>query len=366
VLLVSLLGSGCAQANPSFITPSDRYHIVKPGDTLYSIGRAYDIPVDKLRLYNSITDDRIFVGQKIYLSPNPQPYSEYVTRREIPPEKYHLVEKGETVYRISKYYDLEIFDIMEYNGLTTFDIQVGQKIWLEPGHTSEAPAAPVPTDTTVARTPSPQPPVTSQVSPTDTFHTVVPGETLFGIARAAGMKVDELKAMNNLTADTIYVGQRLRLKPGAPVTPGSTAPPAAPVTEQRPPVAHRPGIGLYRPLEGGRVTSRFGMRDGKPHKGVDIAAPIGEPVYAVLDGKVVFSGQQRGYGNVIVLEHDDYVMTVYAHNDANLVRLGDTVTRGQPIATVGDTGSTTGSHLHFEYRVSGKAIDPEEVLPKMD
>ena len=89
---------------------------------------------------------------------------------------------------------------------------------------------------------------------------------------------------------------------------------------------------------------------------------MGTAIHAVQRGTVVFSGRQRGYGNVIILEHDDYVMTVYAHNESNLVRLGDTVDKGQPIATLGNSGTSTGPHLHFEYRVQGKAIDPVQVL----
>lgn len=170
------------------------------------------------------------------------------------------------------------------------------------------------------------------------------------------MKVDELRSLNGLSGNTIHVGQKLKLREGAAVA----SRPTTPTTTPKPPTG---GVGLHRPTDGGTITSRFGMRDGKPHKGVDIHLPIGEAVYAVLDGKVVFSGQQRGYGNVIVLEHDNYVMTVYAHNESNLARLGDMVKRGQPIATIGNTGNSTGPHLHFEYRVRGKALDPEQVLP---
>ena len=101
------------------------------------------------------------------------------------------------------------------------------------------------------------------------------------------------------------------------------------------------------------------------HKGIDIAASIGEPVYAVLNGTVAFAGTQRGYGNVIILEHKGYVMTIYAHNETNLVRLGEKVKQGQPIATIGETGTTSGPHLHFEYRVKGKAINPRDVLPNL-
>ncbi len=343
------MAGGCAQVNPSYITPSDRYHIVQRGETLYSISQAAGVPVEKLKLYNNLSGDRIFVGQKIYLIPNPQPHSEFVTRRDLPAGGFHLVLKGETVYRISKYYDLAIFDIMEYNGLVTFDIQVDQKIWLEPGHVADTPVAPADVTPPSADTPPP-----SGAAPT---HIVSRGETLYSIARATGMKVDELKALNNLSGNTIYVGQKLRLNEDATVPSRPTGPVSPP--------SHG-GPGLHRPTDGGVITSRFGLRNGKPHKGIDIHLPIGEPVYAVLDGKVVFSGQQRGYGNVIVIEHDDFVMTVYAHNDSNLARLGDSVTRGQPIATVGNTGNSTGPHLHFEYRVRGKALDPEQVLPPLE
>jgi len=77
---------------------------------------------------------------------------------------------------------------------------------------------------------------------------------------------------------------------------------------------------------------------------------------------VVFAGVQGNYGNVIVIEHPDFVMTVYAHNDANLVKVNDSVKRGQIIAHLGSTGNATGPHLHFEYRIKGKAINPRKVL----
>ena len=128
------------------------------------------------------------------------------------------------------------------------------------------------------------------------------------------------------------------------------------------PVTTKPKSKLAIPLIG-TVTSEFGLRDGRPHKGIDIASDKGDPIHAALKGKVVYSGTQRGYGNVIILEHDDNTMTVYAHNEANLVRLDEIVNKGQPIATVGQTGTASGPHLHFEYRIKGKAINPREVLP---
>jgi murein DD-endopeptidase MepM/ murein hydrolase activator NlpD len=112
----------------------------------------------------------------------------------------------------------------------------------------------------------------------------------------------------------------------------------------------------------GVVTSEFGLRNNVPHKGIDFGAPYGTPIIAVDSGSVIFEGMQRGYGNVIVVEHKYHIMTVYAHNEKNLVSLGKAVKKGEQIATVGATGNATAPHLHFEYRIKGKAIDPREVL----
>ena len=113
----------------------------------------------------------------------------------------------------------------------------------------------------------------------------------------------------------------------------------------------------------GKVWSEYGLRNGRPHKGIDIGAKQGTPIYAVLDGTVVYSGVQGAYGNVVVVEHPDFVMTVYAHNEKNLVSVNEKVKQGQQIATVGATGNARGAHVRFEYRLKGKAINPRKVLP---
>jgi lipoprotein NlpD len=107
----------------------------------------------------------------------------------------------------------------------------------------------------------------------------------------------------------------------------------------------------------------FGKRPRGHHDGIDIAAPKGTPVFAARDGRVIFSDRLSGYGNVVIVEHAGGFATVYAHNDANLVRKGAKVVRGQHIADVGDTGRTRGSHLHFEVRKQNVARNPLYYLP---
>src|SRR5690606_32827006 len=101
-----------------------------------------------------------------------------------------------------------------------------------------------------------------------------------------------------------------------------------------------------------KVSSQFGPRGRRHHDGIDIPAPSGTPVVAVDHGVVVYSGNGiRGYGNMVVLNHGENVFTVYAHHKKNLVKKGERVKRGQTIAQVGNTGRSTGPHLHFEIRI---------------
>ncbi len=116
----------------------------------------------------------------------------------------------------------------------------------------------------------------------------------------------------------------------------------------------------------GKLTSRFGRRWGRMHRGIDIAGPVGTPIHAAAEGTVIFAGwSSGGYGNLVDIRHSDGTITRYAHNSRLSVSLGQTVTRGQQIAAMGSTGRSTGSHLHFEIRPSGaSAIDPIAYLSR--
>jgi murein DD-endopeptidase MepM/ murein hydrolase activator NlpD len=121
---------------------------------------------------------------------------------------------------------------------------------------------------------------------------------------------------------------------------------------------------LASPLEFSRVTSGFGMRvhplarEWRAHNGVDYGAPIGTPIRTVGDGVVKFAGVQRGYGNVVEIEHRGGRNTLYAHMDRIGVKQGQRIAQGDVIGTVGRTGWATGPHLHFEFRVNGSHQDP--------
>lgn len=117
------------------------------------------------------------------------------------------------------------------------------------------------------------------------------------------------------------------------------------------------------PVEG-RIMSGFGWRNGSRHDGIDIAAHQGTPIKAADEGKVIFAGTMRGYGNLILLRHEDDFLTAYAHNSVNLAKKGTSVKRGDVIGKVGRTGRATGPHLHFEVRHGQTARNPLFFLPK--
>ena len=122
-------------------------------------------------------------------------------------------------------------------------------------------------------------------------------------------------------------------------------------------VVAEPGIRLSWPAKG-KVVGEF----SETNKGIDIAGKVGEPILAASDGKVVYAGNSlRGYGNLVIVKHDNTYLTAYAHNSKLLVKEGDTVRKGQRIAEMGDTDATS-AKLHFELRVNGKPVNPTPYL----
>ena len=123
------------------------------------------------------------------------------------------------------------------------------------------------------------------------------------------------------------------------------------------------GITLIRPTAG-VVTSRFAWRWGRQHKGIDIGASYGTPIYAAASGTVAIAqyGYGGGYGNYVLLDHGNGVQTLYGHCSSLAVSSGQYVNQGQVIGYVGSTGNSTGNHLHFEVRVNGVAQNPQNYV----
>jgi len=154
----------------------------------------------------------------------------------------------------------------------------------------------------------------------------------------------------------------LPIAPAAPPSVSDAEPPGKQAEGAPAPPSPRESASPLR--GGGRLSSGFGFRKDPFtggvafHHGIDLAAPEGTPVYPVKEGKVVFSGSAKGYGNLVVVDHGDGFVTKYAHNRANRVAAGDRVNSETVIAEVGRTGRSTGPHLHFELLHEGKRVHP--------
>lgn len=208
-------------------------------------------------------------------------------------------------------------------------------------------------------------------------HTVVRGDTVYNISKRYHISQDNLRAWNNLNDNNIGIGQVLRVKPAGYVAPKTSAPAAVPTAPAAKPAVTAPaasaqaavtpvqsgaartvaGITWQRPAEGSLI-ARFGGSS----KGVDIAGSAGQPVLAAADGKVVYAGSGlRGYGNLVIVQHNSSFLTAYGHNQSLTVKEGQSVKRGQTIARMGSTDADR-TKLHFEVRKDGKPVNPAEYV----
>ena len=204
------------------------------------------------------------------------------------------------------------------------------------------------------------------------YYTIKPGDTVFRIAREHGQNVADIIRWNGIgNSNLIEVGQVIRVVPpgsastaaaaastGATTTP--VARPAVPTTSDSQPLASSDdSINWSWPAQGALIA---GFSDIK-NKGLDIAGKAGDSVTASADGKVVYAGSGlRGYGNLIILKHNDVFLTAYAHNQRLLVKEDQTVKKGQKIAEMGSSDADR-VKLHFEIRRQGKPVDPARYLP---
>lgn len=194
------------------------------------------------------------------------------------------------------------------------------------------------------------------------YHVVQPGENLYRIAKAYNLPYEELARVNGIRDPRrVIVGQRIFV-PGRDHRRIDDSSVARPEGAQD--SAAEPESVFLWPVSGS-LNSGFGPRGAGFHDGVDIAAPEGTPIRAVEQGEVIYSGQLRGYGNMVIVRHSGGIVTVYAHNQVNLVQEGQRVARGEIIARVGSTGRVTGPHLHFEIRKNNLAQDPLLYLPRL-
>jgi lipoprotein NlpD len=191
-------------------------------------------------------------------------------------------------------------------------------------------------------------------------HILRPGENLYRLSLFYGVPVDAIARANDIRDVTrLEVGRRIWI-PGAKRGQAQESLAGAGTDS----AGRRAGdLELIWPVRG-RLSSRFGWRSGRSHDGIDIPAKSGTPIVAAASGRVIHSGRGLGdYGRVVIVKHEGYYSTVYAHNRRNRVEKGDFVEKGEVIGEVGSSGNASGSHVHFEVRRNRKPLDPLPFLP---
>lgn len=250
---------------------------------------------------------------------------------------FHTVKKGETLYSIALEYGLDYKELAEWNNIDPAKVQAGQQLRLAPSHGA------------VSAAPLKSAPGGVEARPLGTPAGVPPP----GIPQA-GLVKSEPKGMRVPYSDQTY-SQLANLKPEAAPAPKPEA-----RVEAKPGAAHEAGGLAWIWPAAGKVVGNF---NGSTTKGIAIAGRLGQAVLASAAGKVIHSGTGiRGLGKFIVIKHNDAYLSVYAHNNQLLVKEGDSVTRGQKIAEMGNSDADQ-VKLHFEIRRFGKPVDPVKLLP---
>lgn len=295
----------------------------------------------------------------------------------LPRPGYHIVKRGETLYSISLENGQDYREVARWNAIDNPNlIQVGQELRVLPPETG-ASVTPVqmPSISVVASTPSasaPQvvPPATGATSAPLVANspTVVKTEPKGGRVPYSPTILADLQKGAPVTA--VSAPQPAPTKPVAPVV--SSAPVAAPASQSAPVATSAASAPVAETKSGDEAIDWLWPTNGKviatfndaSNKGVDLAGNVGDPVLATAAGKVIYVGSDlRGYGNLVIIKHNNSYLSAYAHNSEVLVKEGLQVARGQKIAAVGQSDADR-PKLHFEIRRQGKPVDPLKYLPK--
>lgn len=231
------------------------------------------------------------------------------------PVRKHTVLAGETLYGIADLYQIDVDTLLAANPDAGDMIHPGDQLVILPQR--------------------------------GLLHVVEAGDTLWDIAIQYDVSAEVIKKANNRNDDSLFVGEQV-------FVPGGRYRSAAAVS--------RGTSSRFIWPAAGEFSSPFGYRWGRLHAGIDIANDSGTPIRAAQAGRVLFAGWQSGYGYTIIIEHGNEYSTLYGHLNSVAVWGGQYVYTGQQIGDMGNTGNSTGSHLHFEVRVNNSPVNPMNYL----
>lgn len=361
----SLNGSRDTGYRPSTPPPAtsapDRV-TVRSGDTLYEIARRYGVRVADIKRANGLTSNIIRPGQQLALGGNgaaavqPRRTAAAAPRFDSAPAASprlggadtYTVRAGDSLYAISRRTGVRVATLKSLNDIRDVRrVMPGTVLRLNDGSATAAPA--VAAEPASSRITDPSPRIT--VTRTTTNPIILNPRDESRAAAPASGSASQSTGRAAPSSTRIDNPQRT-----AAAAPSRESAPAASGDIARP--------GAFRWPVKGRIVRGFGKRsDGTKNDGINIAVPVGTEIHAAEAGVVAYAGNElKGYGNLILVRHDNGYVTAYAHSDRMLVRRGDAVRRGQVIAKAGKTGSVAQPQLHFELRRGAKPVDPMPYL----
>lgn len=257
----------------------------------------------------------------------------------------HTVEVGETLWTIAKIYDTTMDELIEANqDRNPDDLQIGDEIKL----IKSKPLLTVATVSDITYDENIK--FESEVELNDSMYNNEKTVKVQGKEGKARIVAKEVKHNGKLISKDIVKEEVIEEPVRELVVKGTKEVPKTRAT------------GQLAMATRGRISSRYGMRNGRMHRGLDIAASIGTPINAADGGKVISAGWSGSYGNLVVIDHENGYKTKYAHCSKILVKPGQRVYKGEQIAKVGNTGRSTGPHLHIEVLKNGQNVNPSNYL----
>lgn len=291
-----------------------------------------------------------------------------VTPAPLPRPGYHVVKRGETLYSIALENGQDYREVARWNGLDNPNvIQVGQELRIAPPDTGMS-VAPVTLPSIEVKPVAGQtPPAAASGGAAITPTPASPTQLSLKTTPKGGRVAYSPQALAELQKAPATPTPATPQAPTPPVAPVMTSSPAVPTAVSAPAAASaQDGKGGDEAVDwlwptGGKLVATF---NDNSSKGIDLAGNVGDPVLATAAGKVIYVGSDlRGYGNLVIIKHNSLYLSAYAHNSEVLVKEGAQVARGQKIAAVGMSDADR-PKLHFEIRRQGKPVDPLKFLPK--
>lgn len=355
---------------------------VQQGDTLYGLSRRHQVSLAELMSVNGLTTPNLKLGQKLHLPAGKTavrtaaatpaaafapsavthansgraepvvPAADAPAMAEPSPEllaKYnstYVMKPGDSLYKVARAHKVPFTELQVVNGISNpLKLRPGVSLKVPQAYAMTAaadPAAGVPAATAAIPSPAPSAPAASAI-----VAPVVPD--------AAGLTVPQTSAqptiINTAKRDVAPKGDKV-----AVAAPQAAAEAAAATVQTK----------LRWPAQGKIIAGFGGRTDGTHNDGINLSVPQGTEVHAAEDGVIAYAGSElKGYGNLVLVRHDNGWVTAYAHNEELLVKRGDRVKRGQVIGKAGKTGTVDQPQVHFELRQNSKPVDPTPFMEQM-